>query len=271
MSDKVTIATLQQMKQEGRKSVLLTAYDYPSGRLADEAGVDVVHVGDSLGSVALGFENEIAVRLEHIIHHTAAARRGVKRALLMADMPFMTFKVSPEDALRNAGRLLQEGGAEVVKMEGGREVCPAIRKVVDAGIPVMGHVGVMPQSVHAQSGYSAKGKTAEESERVLADARAVEEAGCFAVVLECLGWDLARQVTAALRIPAIGIGSGAECDGQIMVFSELVGLCFSRPPRFVKRYAEVAETIRGAICAFAADVRSGAYPDRGHAYLAKEK
>jgi len=270
MADKVRIASLQQLKAESKKIVMVTAYDYPTGRLADEAGVDVVHVGDSLANI-LGYGDEIPVTLDDMIHHTAAVRRGVKRALLMADMPFMTYKVSPEEALRNAARLVQQGGAEVVKMEGGCEICPTIRKVAQAGIAVMGHIGVMPQSVHAQSGYKVRGKEADETERLIEDALAIEEAGCFAIVLEVVGWDSARRITEALRVPTIGIGSGAECDGQIMVMVELIGLSFRQQPRYVKRYSEAGDAIRGAVESFAREVRSGAYPDRQHAYLAREK
>lgn len=270
MDDKVRVATIQRMKSEAKKIVAVTAYDYPMGRLADEAGVDIIHVGDSLANV-LGFADEIPVTLDMMVHHAAAVRRGVKRALLMADMPFMTYKVTPELALQNAARLVQEAGVEVVKMEGGREICPMIRKVVEAGIPVVGHIGVQPQSVHQQSGLSAKGREQAEVERLIEDARAIQEAGAFAIVLEVVGWDAARQVTESLQIPTIGVGSGAECDGQIMVVLEVIGLSFRQPPRFAKRYAEVGESMRGAIAAYAEEVRGRIYPDKAHAYLTKQK
>jgi 3-methyl-2-oxobutanoate hydroxymethyltransferase len=270
MDDKVRVATIQQMKAEARKIVAVTAYDYPTGRLGDDGGVDIIHVGDSLANI-LGFADEIPVTLDMILHHASAVRRGVKRALLMADMPFMAYKVTPEQALTNAARLVQEAGVEVVKMEGGRAVCPMIRKVVEAGIPVMGHIGVQPQSIHAQSGLGVKGREDDEVLRLIEEARAVEEAGAFALVLEVVGWDAARRVTGAVRIPTIGIGSGGECDGQIMVMVELIGLSFRDAPRYAKRYAQVGEAIRGAVGLFANEVRTGVYPDRTHAYLTREK
>lgn len=267
-SGKVRIATLLDRKRANEKIVMITAYDYPTGRLADEAGVDVVLVGDSLGNVVLGYENPIPVTLGAMVHHTAAVRRGVRRALLVADMPFLESKLEPEAVLRSAGRLVQEGGAEAVKLEGGAEIAPAVRRVAQAGIPVMGHVGLTPQSVHALSGYGVRGREAAEADRLLADAQALAEAGCFAIVLECLPWDLGGRISRALAIPTIGIGAGAECDGQVLVLADLLGLTFEKPARFVKRYAEVGDTIRGAVAAYAAEVRSGAYPDRDHAYVA---
>jgi len=264
--EKIRVATLQERKSRGQKIVMVTAYDYPTGRLADEAGVDVILVGDSLGNTVLGFENTIPVTLEQMIHHTAAVRRGAKRALLVGDMPFMTYKVTAEQGLRNAARFVQEGDAEAVKIEGGREVSATVRRIVEAGIPVMGHVGLTPQSVHAQSGYRVQGRGREEAQRLRDDAKALEDAGCFAVVLECLPWDLAREVTESLTVPTIGIGSGAECDGQVLVLCDLIGLSFGEPARFVKQYGQVGEMIRQAVAAFREEVRSGAYPDRGHAY-----
>jgi 3-methyl-2-oxobutanoate hydroxymethyltransferase len=269
-SGKVRIATLLDRKRANEKIVMVTAYDYPTGRLADEAGVDVVLVGDSLGNVVLGYENPIPVTLDAMVHHTAAVRRGVRRALLVADMPFLEGKLEPEAVLRNAGRLVQEGGAEAVKLEGGAEIAPAVRRVAQAGIPVMGHVGLTPQSVHALSGYGVRGREAAEAERLLADAQALAEAGCFAIVLECLTWDLGGRIGRALTIPTIGIGAGAECDGQVLVLADLLGLTFEKPARFVKRYAEIGNTIRDAVAAYAAEVRSGVYPDRSHAYVAKQ-
>ena len=265
MPDKIRIAAFHQMKAEGRKIVGITAYDYAMGRIADEAGVDFIHVGDSVANL-LGYEDEIPVTLQDMIHHAAAVRRGVKRALLMADMPFMTFKVSPDDTLRNAARLIQEAGVEAVKLEGGREICPQVSKLVHAGIPVMGHIGVQPQSVHAQSGFLAKGKTEDEAGRLLADALALEEAGCFAIVLEVVKRDCAAKITRALRIPTIGVGSGVDCDGQIMVVLEVIGLSFRAKPRVSKHYAEVGDSMRDAISRYATEVREGAYPDHEHSY-----
>jgi len=264
--EKIRVALLRDRKARGEKIVMVTAYDYPTGRLVDEAGADVILVGDSLGNAVLGFDTTIPVTLDDMIHHTAAVRRGAKRALLVGDMPFMTYKVTPEEGLRNAARLVQEGNAEAVKLEGGREVSATSRRIVEAGIPVMGHIGLTPQSVHAQSGYRVQGRGRDEARRVRDDAKALEEAGCFAVVLECLPWDLAREVTEGLTVPTIGIGSGAECDGQVLVLCDLIGLSFGEPARYVKQYGQVGEMIRQAVTAFRDEVRNGAYPDRGHAY-----
>ena len=268
--EKVRVANIQQLKTQGRKIVAVTAYDYPTARLADESGVDIVHVGDSLANI-LGFSDEIPVTLDMMVHHASAARRGTARALLMADMPFMTFKISPEKTLENAARLVQQAGVEAVKMEGGREVAPHIGKTAAAGIPVMGHVGLAPQSVHAQSGYRVQGREEAEIRRLIEDARAIEDAGAFAIVLELLGVDAARRVTEALRIPTIGIGSGPHCDGQIMVMVEVLGLSFRDKPRFAKRYAQGGDIFREAIGRYAEEVRSGAYPDEAHSYLARKQ
>ena len=248
---------------------MVTAYDYPTGRLADEAGVDVVLVGDSLGNTVLGYDGTIPVRLGDMVRHTAAVRRGVRRALLVADMPFMTYKVTAEDALRNAARLVQEGGADAVKVEGGREVAEAVRRITGAGIPVMGHLGLLPQSVHALSGYQVQGRQADAATRLAEDARILEEAGCFCVVLECLPPELARNLTASLRVPTIGIGAGADCGGQVLVLCDLLGLSFQKPPRFVKQYAHIGKQITKAIRSYARDVREGAYPGPEHTYSNK--
>lgn len=268
-STKVRIATLQKLKDDGRGIVMVTAYDYPTGRLADEAGVDVVLVGDSLGNTVLGYDGTIPVRLEDMVHHTAAVHRGVRRALLVADMPFMTYKVTAEDALRNAARLVQEGGAEGVKVEGGREVAEAVRRITGAGIPVMGHLGVLPQSVHALSGYQVQGRETDAARRLAEDALVLQEAGCFCVVLECLPCELAAKVAASLRVPTIGIGSGAGCGGQVLVVCDLLGLSFEKPARFVKEYAHIGKQITKAIRSFARDVREGAYPGSEHTYSNK--
>lgn len=266
MAAKIRIATLKKRKEAGEKIVMITAYDYPTGRLADEAGVEVVLVGDSLGNAVLGFEDTIPVTLDHMVHHTAAVRRGVRRALVVADMPFMTYKITPEEALRNAARLVREGGAEAVKLEGGREVAPTVCRIVESGIPVMGHLGLTPQSIHALSGYRVRGKTDEGAQRLVEDALALQEAGCFAVVLECLPTDLAREITEKLAIPLIGIGAGEGCDGQVLVLCDLLGLSFGKVPRFVKPYAQVGEIVKEAIENYAREVRRGDYPDPEHSY-----
>lgn len=266
MAPRVRVSSLLQKKAAGEKIVMMTAYDYPTGRLIDEAGVDVVLVGDSLGNTILGFEDTIPVTLEHMVHHTAAVVRGVERAFVVGDMPFMTYKIAPEEALRNAGRLVQEGGAGAVKLEGGREICPMVRKIVDAGIPVMGHLGLTPQSVHALSGYRVQGRDEENARRLTEDAQALQEAGCCAVVLELVVSRVARQVTQALDVPTIGVGSGVDCDGQAMVLCDLIGLSFGKVPKFVRPYGDVAGEIRGAVEGFAKDVREGAYPGEEHGY-----
>ncbi|MFW6287089.1 MAG: 3-methyl-2-oxobutanoate hydroxymethyltransferase [Candidatus Sumerlaeota bacterium] len=269
MQQKVRVAEVARLKSEARKIVMVTAYDYPTGRLADEAGVDMVLVGDSLGNTVLGFDDTIPVRLEHMIHHSAAVRRGCKRPLLVGDMPFMTYKINSQEALRNAARLVQEGGCEAVKLEGGRSRAETIRMIVDAGIPVMGHIGLVPQSIHALSGYRAQGREEHEAEALVEDALALQEAGCFAIVLEAVTWPTAEKITRSLKVPTIGIGSGAACDGQVLVLNDLLGLNFDTPPRFVKEYADVKTTMRRAIEQFASEVRDGAYPDKEHAYGTK--
>ncbi len=263
---KVRTDSLLERKRAGEKIVMVTAYDYPSGRLTDEAGVDVVLVGDSLGNVALGYADTIPVTLDQMVHHTAAVRRGVKRALLVSDMPFMTYKSSIEEALRNCARLVQQGGAEAVKLEGGEEIAPTVERLTRAGIPVMGHLGLTPQSIHALGGYSVQGKRPDAAQRLRSDALALQEAGCFSIVLECMPWDLAEEISRSLAIPTIGIGAGGGCDGQVLVLGDLIGLTSGKLPRFVKQYAQVGQTIREAVGEYAREVRTGAYPDREHAY-----
>jgi 3-methyl-2-oxobutanoate hydroxymethyltransferase len=270
MNDKVRVRDAARLKSQNQKIVMVTAYDYPSGRLADEAGVDIVLVGDSLGNAVLGFDDTIPVRLDDMIHHTAAVRRGCKRPLLVGDMPFMTYKIQPQEALRNAARLVQEGGCEAVKLEGGRQMADTVKMIVDAGIPVMGHIGLVPQSIHALSGYRTQGREAAEAEALIEDAKALQEAGCFAVVVEAVAWKASQKITAVLNIPTIGIGSGAECDGQVLVLNDLLGLNFDSPPRFVKQYADLKNTMHDAIGEFAREVREGIYPDKAHAYGTKE-
>ena len=255
----VTTATIRALKQARRPIVMVTAYDVPSARLADEAGVDIILVGDSLGMTVLGFASTLPVTLGQMLHHTAAVARGAKRALVVADMPFLTYQVTAEDALRNAGRFIAEAGATAVKVEGGAPIAPTVRRIVDAGIPVVGHVGLTPQSVHALGGYSVQAKEAGPALALLADCRALQAAGAFAVVLECIPVELAELVSHELSIPTIGIGAGAGCDGQVQVLSDLLGLGESTP-RHAKRYAEVGAEIQQAIGQYATDVRAGAFP-----------
>ena len=252
------------MKRAGRKITVLTAYDAAMATLLDRAGVDVLLVGDSAGMVVMGHKTTLPVTLDAMIHHASAVVRGTKRALVVADMPFMTYQVSVADAVRNAGRLMQESGAAAVKVEGGLAIVDAVRRLVDIGIPVMGHVGLIPQSVHQLGGFRAVGKTEDEAERLLEDAAALEQAGAFAVVLESIPAPLAKRVTEKLAIPTIGIGAGVHCDGQVLVSYDAFGLYDAFAPRFVKQYAQVGKTITAAAKAYIDEVRTGAFPGPEH-------
>jgi len=261
--DRITLPVLQAKKERGEKIVMITCYDYPSARLLDDSGADILFVGDSLGNTVLGYENTLAVTLEDILHHAKAVRRGTRRALLMADMPFLTFQVSPEEALANAGRLLKEAGVQAVKIEGGAPMVPVVRKLVQAGVPVMGHLGLTPQAIHLFGGHRMQGREPEQADRLRRDARALEEAGAFALVLELIPWPLAAEITSSLGIPTIGIGAGAGCDGQVQVFHDLFGLFPELHLRHARRYAEAGTLIRDAARRFVQDVRSGAFPGLG--------
>jgi 3-methyl-2-oxobutanoate hydroxymethyltransferase len=249
-----------------RKISCLTAYDYPTARLLDEAGIDVLLVGDSLGMAVLGYDSTLPVTVDDIVYHTRAVRRGTRRALVVADMPYGSFHVSMEESLRNAVRLVKEGGAEAVKVEGGERRIELIAKLVEAEIPVMGHIGLTPQSLNAMGGFQVQGKTAEAARQVERDARAVEAAGAFAVVLESIPRDLAGRITAKLRIPTIGIGAGPECDGQILVFHDLVGLTLGHQPKFVRPYADLSAEVSRAVSEYCQDVREGRFPSDAESY-----
>lgn len=255
----VRTTDLKARKRRGEKIVVLTAYDATTARLLDDAGVDVLLVGDSVGMVALGFDSTLPVTLDMMVHHTRAVVRGTRHALVVADMPFLTYQTSVEDAVRNAGRLMQEGGAAAVKLEGGRPVLEAVRRLVDVGIPVVGHLGLLPQSVHRLGGYGRQATEPRDAEALLKDAVALEQAGAFAIVLESIPPELARAVTAGLTIPTIGIGAGPDCDGQVLVTSDMLGL-LERVPPFVRQYANLGDAIRKAAAEYADDVRSGRYP-----------
>ena len=255
---------LQEMKQAGEPIVCVTAYDFPTARLADEAGVPVILVGDSLGNAVLGYDSTLPVTLADMLHHARAVARGARNALVIADMPFMTYQPSADDAMRNAGRLLQEGGAQAVKLEGGRTVAPTVQRLTDAGVPVMGHVGLLPQSVHQTGGYRPQGRTAEQARTLLDDALALQEAGAFAVVIESVPADVAAEVTRRLAVPTIGIGAGAGCDGQIQVLHDILGLS-RRTPRHAKRYADLDAAILGALRAYRDDVTARRFPGAEHA------
>ena len=254
------VPDLKDIKRRGEKIVMLTAYDATMARLLDRAGIDVLLVGDSVGMVVLGYENTLAVTLDEMIHHTRAVSRGAERALVVADMPFLTYQVTPAEAVRNAGRLLQEGGAAAVKIEGGRPVLEVVTRLVDVGIPVMGHLGLLPQSIHKVGGYLRQARQPAEVDALLADAVALEEAGAFAVVLEAIPAAVARMVTERVGIPTIGIGAGPDCDGQVLVSYDVLGLFDGFVPPFVKQYANLADTIVAATAQYADDVRAGRYP-----------
>jgi len=265
-AEKVTLTTLAEKKRNGERIVMVTSYDYPTARLADEAGLDLVLVGDSAAMTVLGHDSTVPATMDEMVMLTRAAARGAQRPLLIADMPFGSFQVSDEDALRNAIRFFKEAGADAVKLEGAGSSLSRVRAIVAAGIPVMGHVGLTPQSATMLGGLRAQGRTATKALRLLDDARALEAEGCFAVVLEAVPAPVAARITAALSVPTIGVGSGPDCDGQVLVLHDLVGLYQGRSARFVKRYADVGPTIGDALERFAADVRAGAFPAEEHTY-----
>ena len=263
---KNTVVTIQQMKEKGEKISMLTAYDYSTAKLEDEAGVNTILVGDSLGNVILGYEDTISVTMEDMIHHGAAVARGAKNALVVVDMPFMSYQTSVYDAVVNAGRLMKEGRAGAVKLEGGKEVCPQIQAIVGAGIPVCAHLGLTPQSINAFGGFKVQGKTEKAAKKLIADAIAVEEAGAFAVVLEGIPSKLANLVTEKLDIPTIGIGAGNGCDGQGLVYADMLGMFSDFTPKFVKRYANIGEVMKEAFQKYMEEIQSGAFPASEHEY-----
>jgi len=270
-NSKVTVPELLQRKtlaaeSQNRKIICLTAYDYPTARLVDEAGVDVVLVGDSLAMVMLGYESTLPLTLEESLHHTKAVRRGVQRALLVADMPYGSYHGDLHESVRNAMRFVKEAGAEAVKIEGGERRLELISRLTEAEIPVMGHVGLTPQSVNALGGYRVQGKTPNAAEQLLRDARSVEAAGAFSIVLEAMPRELAAEITKAVQIPTIGIGAGPDCDGQILVLHDMLGLTFQGAPKFARRYANVGETIFNAVREYCADIQSGSFPTDAESY-----
>ena len=269
--NKVTIIDIQKMKSDGKKIAVLTAYDYPFARLIDEAGVDIILVGDSVGMTVLGYENTLPVTIEDMIYHTKAVKRGIKRALLVADMPFMSYQVSIDDALKNAGRLIKEGGAEAVKLEGGIAIQEIVSAIVEIGIPVMGHIGLTPQSIHKFGGYKVHGRKSIEAREIIEDAKALEDAGVFSIVLEGIPLELAKEITQKIKIPTIGIGAGQFCDGQVMVIHDIIGLSGEFKPKFVKRYAEGGEIIKNAVKEYIKDVADGNFPTDDHSYFMEDR
>lgn len=263
---KNTIITFKQSKQQGRKISMLTAYDYSTAKLMDEAGINAILVGDSLGNVVLGYEDTLSVTMEDMIHHGAAVARGAKNAMVVVDMPFMSYQASVYDAVVNAGRLMKEGRASAVKLEGGKEVCPQVKAVTEAGIPVMGHLGLTPQSINALGGHRVQGKTQQAAQKLLDDARALQEAGAFAVVLECVPEKLAEKVTKELEIPTIGIGAGAGCDGQVLVYQDMLGMFSDFTPKFVKKFANVGQVMKEAFKSYIDEIQQGSFPSQEHCY-----
>jgi 3-methyl-2-oxobutanoate hydroxymethyltransferase len=267
---RVSIHDLKAMKKRGDKIAMLTAYDYPTARILDEAGVPIILVGDSLGMVVLGYDSTLPVTMADMIHHTKAVVRASQRAHVVADMPFMSYQAGPEDALRNAGRLMQEAGAQSVKLEGGKSVAETVRRLVEAGIPVMGHIGLTPQSVHRFGGYKVQGKTPAAAVKLLNDAQALEEAGAYAIVLETIPAALAKLVSERVSVPTIGIGAGPDCDGQVQVLHDMLGLYPDFVPKHAKQYAHLAEDVRRAVGAYLSEVAEGRFPTEKESFIIDE-
>ena len=264
--EKVSAPSLRSSKQRGERLVCLTAYDYPTARIVDEAGIDVILVGDSLGNVVLGYGNTVPVTLDEILIHLKAVRRAVQRALLVADMPYGTFHTGEDDAVRNALRLVKEGGAEAIKLEGGHKRVQLVKRLVDEEISVMGHIGLTPQSINQLGAYRVQGKTAQAAQQLIDDAKAMEDAGAFAVVLEVVPREIAKLITESISIPTIGIGAGVHCDIQVLVLHDMLGLSFGKQARFVRPYANLREVMTDAVTRYADDVRNGTYPSQAESY-----
>ncbi|HAW60297.1 MAG TPA: 3-methyl-2-oxobutanoate hydroxymethyltransferase [Actinobacteria bacterium] len=266
MNKRVTVNKLVEMKQNGDKITMLTAYDYITSGLLDELGIDIILVGDSLGMVVLGYETTLPVTMEEMLHHTRAVARAAKRSMVVGDMPFMSYQISPEEALYNAGRFLKEADAQAIKLEGGEEICPMVSKMVEVGIPVMGHLGVTPQSVHQMGGYGVQGREEEAAKKMISDAKALEKTGAFSIVLEKIPSALAKKITKTIGIPTIGIGAGPHCDGQVLVTQDLLGMFEKFVPKFVKQYAKLSDDIRSAISSYIKEVKSGEFPGEEHSF-----
>ncbi len=270
MAKRNTITTFKKAKENGTKISMLTAYDYSTAKLVDNAGIDGILVGDSLGMTMLGYDDTLPVTMDDMVHHTRAVSRACEHALVVGDMPFMSYHVSTEQAVENAGRLVKEGGAQAVKIEGGAEFCPEIRAITRASIPVMGHIGLTPQSINAFGGFKVQGKSHDAAQKIVDDARALEEAGAFAIVLECIPAALAEVVTAAVGIPTIGIGSGAGCDGQILVYQDMLGMYDGLAPKFARRFAEVGDVMTKAFQDYDAAVKDQSFPAKEHTFAMPE-
>jgi 3-methyl-2-oxobutanoate hydroxymethyltransferase len=268
---KITPVDIQRMKEEGKKITMLTAYDYPTALLEDRAGIDIILVGDSVGMTVLGYENTLPVTMDEMIHHTKAVSRGTKYALLVGDMPFMSFNTSEREAIINAGRFMKEGGADAVKLEGGASVKEIARAIVKAGIPVMGHIGLTPQTISMLGGFKVQGKDAQAAQKIIDDALSLEEVGVFSVILEAIPAPIAKMITERLKIPTIGIGAGVNCDGQVLVVHDLLGLFDRFTPKFAKRYVNLSELMLKAFQSYIEDVRKGDFPTDQHSFHIDEK
>jgi 3-methyl-2-oxobutanoate hydroxymethyltransferase len=265
-TEKMTSQMLVEMKARGEKIAMLTAYDYQTAKLEDEAGVEVILVGDSLGMVVLGYENTLPVTADEMVHHLKAVSRAKPRAMVVGDLPFMSYQASVEDAVRNAGRFVKEGGAEGVKLEGGRRMAPVIQAILGADIPVMGHIGLTPQSLHRFGGYKVQGRDPRDADRLVEEAKFLEEAGCFSMVLEGIPSTLAQRITGSVSIPTIGIGAGPHCDGQVLVVNDMLGMAEGFSPKFLKRYGEVGKLMAKAFSEYIAEVKEGKFPSREQSY-----
>ncbi len=264
--NKVTVPFVQEMKRKGEKIVMITAYDYPTALIVEEAGVDLILVGDTLGMVVLGYESTLPVTMDEMIHHTKAVSRAAQRVMVVGDMPFLSYQVSVEDAVANAGRFLKEAGAHSVKLEGGREVAETVRRICAAGIPVMAHLGLTPQSIHQFGGYKVQGREEAAARRICDDALILQDAGAFSIVLECVPSALAKEITASLTIPTIGIGGGVDCDGQVLVIHDLLGMFDRFTPTFVKKYVNAKSVMKDAVAQYVSEVKDKTFPDEAHSY-----
>ena len=264
--EKVTVKTFQKMKEKGEKIAILTAYDYFTAKILDELGIDSILVGDSANMVFYGAKDTLSISLEQMLYHTQAVSKATKRALVIGDMPFLSYQTSISEAILNAGRFLKEGGAQGVKIEGGIEMAETVRRLIEVGIPVMGHIGMVPQSISKFGGYSVQGKDEKEAQYLLESAKALEETGCFSIVLECIPKELAKKITSSLKIPSIGIGAGPDCDGQVLVINDVLGFFEEFKPKFVRRYAELSKEIRKACKNFIEDVKAQKYPSEEESY-----
>jgi len=268
---RVTTATLRDKKAKQEKISMLTSYDYSTAGLVDQAGLDMILVGDSLGMVVLGYENTLAVTMDDMVHHTRAVVRGTKNAMVVADMPFLSYHVSVEEAVRNAGRFIQEGGAQAVKLEGGVERVDAVKAILDAQIPVMGHIGLTPQSVNQFGGFKVQGKDLETARKLLRDAQALDKAGVFSIVLECVPSALAKEITAEVSVPTIGIGAGSDCDGQVLVINDMLGIYSGHVPKFVKKYVDLQPLILEALKSYKKEVEEGSFPGPEHGFTISDE